>query len=51
MGEKILMELDQVEHSAKFCQGKFNAMGTLSCDLGLSILVRTPGAGSVKLLE
>lgn len=43
--EKILMELDQVEQNAKLCEGEFIDMGVLSCELGLSILVGTPGAG------
>lgn len=39
------MELDQVEQNAKLCEGEFIDMGVLSCELGLSILVGTPGAG------
>ena len=42
--EKILMELDQAEQNAKLYVDEFIDRGALSCDLILSILVRTPGA-------
>lgn len=48
-GEKILMELDQVEQNAKLYVDEFIDMGALSCDLKLSILVRTPGASLVAI--
>lgn len=48
MGEKIWMELDQVEQSAKLCEGKFIDMRALSYDLGPSIFVRTPGTSLIS---
>lgn len=40
-----------MEQKAKLCECEFIDMGILSCDLGLSILIRTHGAIPVKLLE
>lgn len=48
VGEKIWMELDQVEQSAKLCESKFTDMGALSYGLGPSIFVRTPGTSPIS---